>query len=63
MSSRCSWTSLGEGDLDWPAVLGALRAIGYRGYVRTELPAGDPAYLSDVSARVDRLLAPAAVRP
>lgn len=55
-NGRFAWKNLGEGDVDWPAVSAALAAIGYRGYVTTELPAGDASYLTDVAARVDRLL-------
>ncbi len=55
-NGRFTWTNLGEGDIDWPAVRGALSAIDYRGYVTTELAAGDAGYLRDVSDRVDRLL-------
>jgi L-ribulose-5-phosphate 3-epimerase len=52
-----AWKPLGEGDIDWIDVRRALQDIGYAGYVTTELPAGDAAYLKDVSARVDRFLA------
>ena len=56
-NGRFAWKNLGEGDIDWPAVTKALADIGYRGYVTTELSGGDDAYLADVAARVDRLLA------
>ena len=56
-NGRFAWTKLGEGDVDWPEVRRALGEIGYAGYVTTELPAGDGAYLKDVSTRVDRILA------
>jgi L-ribulose-5-phosphate 3-epimerase len=52
-----SWMNLGEGAIDWPEVRGALREIGYDGYVTTEIAAGDRAYLADVVARLDRFLA------
>jgi L-ribulose-5-phosphate 3-epimerase len=55
-NGRFSWTKLGEGDIDWPEVRRALAEIGYAGCVTTELPAGDAAYLKDVSTRVDRIL-------
>jgi L-ribulose-5-phosphate 3-epimerase len=48
--------NLGEGDIDWPAVREAFAAIHYTGSATVELPAGDEAYLRDVSRRVDRLL-------
>jgi L-ribulose-5-phosphate 3-epimerase len=51
-----AWVNLGEGDIDWPAVREAFAAIHYAGSATVELPAGDEAYLRDVSRRVDRLL-------
>jgi L-ribulose-5-phosphate 3-epimerase len=51
-----AWVNLGEGDIDWAAVREAFAAIGYAGSATVELPAGDEAYLRDVSRRVDRLL-------
>jgi L-ribulose-5-phosphate 3-epimerase len=56
-NGRFAWTKLGEGDVDWPEVRRALGEIEYAGYVTTELPAGDSAYLKEVSTRVDRILA------
>lgn len=50
------WVNIGEGDIDWPAVRSAFAEIGYRGTAITELPAGDKAYLRDVSNRVDKYL-------
>ncbi|HLV79790.1 MAG TPA: sugar phosphate isomerase/epimerase family protein [Chthonomonadaceae bacterium] len=46
-----------EGDVDWPEVRRAFAEAGYHGYLNTELPGGDEAYLRDVSARVDKILA------
>jgi L-ribulose-5-phosphate 3-epimerase len=51
-----AWVNLGEGDIDWAAVREAFTAIHYTGSATVELPAGDEAYLRDVSRRVDRLL-------
>ena len=51
-----AWVNLGDGDVDWAAVREAFAEIGYSGCAITELPAGDEAYLRDVSRRVDRLL-------
>ena len=51
-----AWVNLGDGDVDWAAVREAFAEIGYFGSAITELPAGDEAYLRDVSRRVDRLL-------
>jgi L-ribulose-5-phosphate 3-epimerase len=51
-----AWVNLGEGDIDWAAVRQAFAAVNYTGSAVVELPAGDEAYLRDVSRRVDRLL-------
>jgi len=56
-NGRFSWKAIGEGDIDWPEVRRALQDIGYAGYVTTEVPGGDAAYLKDVATRVDRFLA------
>jgi L-ribulose-5-phosphate 3-epimerase len=56
-NGRFAWVNLGEGDIDWPEVRRALGEVNYAGYVTTELSGGDRAYLADVSARVDRILA------
>ncbi len=50
------FVNLGDGDIDWPEVRKALDEIGYEGTVIAELDAGDLAYLTDVSKRIDRLL-------
>jgi hexulose-6-phosphate isomerase len=55
--SRYSWTNLGQGDVDWPAVRAALAAVKYEGWVTTEISGGDAAYLKDVVARLDRIFA------
>jgi hexulose-6-phosphate isomerase len=56
-NGRFSWKNLGDGDIDWLDVRRALAAIGYTGYVTTEVSAGDAAYLRDLAIRVDRFLA------
>ena len=56
-NGRFQWRNLGEGDIDWLEVGRALDAVGYRGYVTTEVAAGDADYLKDLAARVDRFLA------
>jgi hexulose-6-phosphate isomerase len=56
-NGRFTWVNLGEGDIDWPEVRKALAEIKYAGYMTTELSGGDAAYLKDLSARVDRILA------
>ena len=55
--SKYSWTNLGQGDVDWPAVRAALAAVKYQGWVTTEISGGDAAYLKDVVARLDRIFA------
>ena len=47
---------LREGEIDWKEVYRALQEIGYQGSATVELPAGDKAYLEDVSHRVDLIL-------
>jgi len=47
---------LREGEIDWKAVYAALAEIGYKGTATVELPAGDAAYLREVSRRVDLIL-------
>ena len=46
-----------EGDCDWPAVMAALDAIGYSGWMTAELSGGDRDWLADVAARMDRIIA------
>ena len=48
---------LGEGDCNWPAVTEALDEIGYAGWATAEVGGGERARLSDVSQRMDRILA------
>jgi hexulose-6-phosphate isomerase len=56
-NGRFAWTNLGDGDIDWPEVRRAFADVGYRGYMTTEVAAGDAAYLKDLAVRVDRFLA------
>ena len=53
------WAGFGvkllEGDCDWPAVMAALRDIGYDGWMTAEIQGGDRAWLTDVAARMDRI--------
>lgn len=51
------FTNLREGSINWPEVRKAFAEIGYTGYMTTELGGGDEAYLRDISARVDKILA------
>ncbi len=50
------FVNLGDGDVNWPAVRGALTDIGYTGPATLEIKGGDRSYLEEVSDRVDRLL-------
>lgn len=51
------WTNLLDGDVNWPQVRKALDEIGYYGYLTPELSGGDEAYLTDLSKRVDKIIA------
>ncbi|GAC1466109.1 MAG: hypothetical protein NVSMB9_06340 [Isosphaeraceae bacterium] len=51
--------SLGEGEIDWPAVTRSLQDIGYDGWVTAEVHYGDTSALKDVVRRMDRILRPA----
>jgi hexulose-6-phosphate isomerase len=51
------WTNLRDGDVNWPEVRKALGEVGYTGYMTPELSGGDEAYLRDLSARIDKILA------
>jgi L-ribulose-5-phosphate 3-epimerase len=55
-NGRFAWKNIGEGDIDWPEVRRAFAEIDYRGFMTTELEAGDAAYIKDVAGRVDRFL-------
>jgi L-ribulose-5-phosphate 3-epimerase len=56
VKSTFEWVSLREGNIDWPEVHRALAETGYSGVATCELPAGDEAYLREVSRRVDLIL-------
>jgi L-ribulose-5-phosphate 3-epimerase len=51
------FVALREGDVNWPEVHRALMEVGYRGYMTAELGGGDEAYLRDVVARMDKIIA------
>jgi L-ribulose-5-phosphate 3-epimerase len=51
------WTNLLEGDVNWRLVRKTLTEVGYQGFLTTELAGGDEAYLSDLSARIDKIIA------
>lgn len=45
----------GEDGCDWPAVLTALKAIGFSGWATAEVRGGDRARLEEVSQRMDKI--------
>ena len=47
--------NLWEGDCDWPAVMQALDAVGFRGWGSAELAGGGRERLKDISNRMDRI--------
>ena len=51
------WVNLRDGDVNWPEVRKALGEVGYKGFMTCELAGGDEAYLRDLSARVDKIIA------
>lgn len=48
---------LGEGDVNWPAVMASLDEIGYQGYGIAEVPGGDATRLKFLSERMEKLFA------
>jgi len=48
---------LGDGDINWKAVMTALDAIGYNTWMCAEVPGGEVDVLKDISLRMDRILA------
>lgn len=48
--------NLGEGEIDWPEVVAALRDVGYQGWVTAEVGFGDLARMKDVIRRMGKLL-------
>jgi hypothetical protein len=60
VGTLAGFVPLGDGDADWPAVIAALRAVGYDGWVTPEtepvraLPDGG---VRDLAQRIDGLLA------
>lgn len=51
------WTNLLEGDVNWKQVRLALGEVGYDGYLTPELRGGDEEYLTDLSGRIDKIIA------
>jgi hexulose-6-phosphate isomerase len=60
VGTLAGFVPLGDGDVDWPAVMAALRRVGYDGYLTSEtdpvrhLPDGGAA---DLARRIDELVA------
>jgi hexulose-6-phosphate isomerase len=46
-----------EGDNDWPAVMKALREVGYADWYTAEIPGGDRDRLKEIATRMDRIFA------
>jgi hexulose-6-phosphate isomerase len=59
MNSEGLWkgfeVELLEGDCDWPAVMKALKDIGYAGWGTAEIPGGDRERLKNIAERMDRI--------
>jgi hexulose-6-phosphate isomerase len=55
--NKKEFVNLGDGTIDWLEVRRAFSDIGYSGYMSAELRSGDEAYLQDVSARMDKIIA------
>ena len=51
------WTNLLDGDVNWKQVRLALDEVGYDGFLTPELRGGDESYLTDLSGRIDKILA------
>jgi len=51
------WTNLLEGVVNFKQVRLALEEVGYDGFLTPELSGGDKAYLTDLSERIDLILA------
>ncbi|MEX1024729.1 MAG: sugar phosphate isomerase/epimerase family protein [Planctomycetota bacterium] len=48
---------IGDGDCEWPRVVRALAAVGYRGWASAEVAGGDVERLREIAGRMDRVLA------
>jgi hexulose-6-phosphate isomerase len=52
------YVDLGEGDIDWPAVMAALVKVGYNGFVSPEIgrDPNDPDKINKISRGLDKIL-------
>ncbi|RMH04892.1 MAG: sugar phosphate isomerase/epimerase [Planctomycetota bacterium] len=61
MNSEGPWkgfqVELGEGDNDWPAIVAALREVGYDGWLTAEVGGGGRERLAFLAGRMDQILA------
>ncbi len=57
LGSKGDFVGLREGSVNWPEVRRALEEVSFSGYMTPEQGGGDEAYLRDVSARMDKILA------
>jgi len=55
--SGYQWKTLLEGDVNWREVRKAMDEIGYSGYLTPELGGGDEAYLTELSGKIDKIIA------
>jgi hexulose-6-phosphate isomerase len=44
---------IGDGDCDWPAVIAALKEIGYSGWATAEVRGGELEWLKEIAQRID----------
>ncbi len=55
--SGYQWKNLLDGDVNWKEVRRALGEVEYDGFITPELGGGDETYLTDLSGRIDRIIA------
>ncbi len=55
--SGYQWKNLLDGDVNWPQARKALDEVGYNGYMTAELSGGSEAKLTDISERIDQIIA------
>jgi len=56
-SETKQFVPLREGSVNWVQVRKAIDEVGFKGFATVELEGGDEAYLREVSARVDKIIA------